>query len=44
MNLASWIQRNGARLSDSAALAEGDRVHATWSQFAARTAAIAGGL
>jgi long-chain acyl-CoA synthetase len=44
MNLAGWVERNGAKLPDSPALAEGERVHATWSQFADRTAAIAGGL
>lgn len=44
MNLATWVERNARRLREHAALAEGDRVHATWAQFAARTAAGAGGL
>ncbi len=44
MNLATWVERNGHRLRDHAALAEGHRVHATWSEFAGRTAAVAGGL
>ena len=44
MNLASWVERNAQRFRDGVALAEGERVHATWAQFASRTAAIAGGL
>ncbi|MGZ4495719.1 MAG: AMP-binding protein [Nocardioides sp.] len=44
MNLASWVDRNGRRLRDEPALAEGTRVHASWGAFAARTAAVAGGL
>ena len=44
MNLAAWVERNGSRLRDHPALAEGDRVHATWGQYAARTAAVAAGL
>jgi long-chain acyl-CoA synthetase len=44
MNLASWVERNAARFSDAPALAEGDRVHASWAEFANRTAALARGL
>ena len=44
MNLAAWVQRNGRRLRGGPALAEGERVHATWDVFAARSAAVAGGL
>lgn len=44
MNLATWVERNGRRLAQQPALAEGERVAATWQGFAARTAAIAGGL
>ena len=44
MNLAGWVERNGRRLRDEPALADGERVHATWGAFAARTAAVAGGL
>ena len=42
--LATWVERNGRRLRDEPALAEGERVHATWGQFAAVTAAGAAGL
>ncbi|MEZ5091737.1 AMP-binding protein [Nocardioides sp.] len=44
MNLASWVERNGRRLRDRPALAEGTRVHATWAELAARVAAAAGGM
>ncbi|HEU0102323.1 MAG TPA: AMP-binding protein [Mycobacteriales bacterium] len=44
MNLATWVDRNGRRLRHEPALADGERVHATWGVFAARTAAAAGGL
>ncbi len=44
MNLATWVQRNGTRLRDQPALADGERVHATWGQWAAKTRALAGGL
>jgi acyl-CoA synthetase (AMP-forming)/AMP-acid ligase II len=44
VNLATWVQRNGRRLRGEPALAEGERVHATWDAFAARCAAVAGGL
>ena len=44
MNLATWVERNGRRLRGEPALAEGERVHATWEEFAARTAAVASGL
>ena len=44
MNLASWVERNGKRLRDEPAIAEGAQVHASWGQFAARTAAAAAGL
>ena len=44
MNLATWVERNAGRLRDDVALAEGERLHATWAGFAARVAAIAGGL
>ena len=44
MNLAAWVQRNAHRLRDRPALAEGDRIHATWQQYAARTAAVGAGL
>lgn len=44
MNLATWVERHGRRLRDAPALAEGHRVHATWSEFAARVAAGAAGI
>ena len=44
MNLATWIERNGRLLRDAPALAEGERVHATWADFASRTASGATGL
>ncbi len=44
MNLAAWVERNGKRLRGRPAVAEGERVHATWDAFAARCAAVAGGL
>jgi acyl-CoA synthetase (AMP-forming)/AMP-acid ligase II len=44
VNLATWVQRHGRRLRGEPALAEGGRVHATWDAFAARSAAVAGGL
>ncbi|PUA81817.1 AMP-binding protein [Nocardioides currus] len=44
MNLASWVERHGRRLRDRPALASGRDVHATWSELAARVAAVAGGL
>ena len=44
MNLASWVERNGKRLRDEPAIAYGVQVHASWGQFAARTAAVAAGL
>ena len=44
MNVAVWVQRHGRRRPDDAAVADGDRVHATWNAFAAQTSAAAGGL
>ena len=44
MNVAGWVERHGRRSRDEPAVADGDRVHATWGAFAARTAAVAGGL
>ncbi len=44
MNLATWVERHGRRTPDGPALADGDRVHATWSTFAVRTAAVAAAL
>ncbi|MBO1755724.1 AMP-binding protein [Allobranchiibius sp. CTAmp26] len=44
MNLATWVERNGRRIGERAALADGVRVHSTWSQFAARVAALSAGL
>jgi long-chain acyl-CoA synthetase len=44
MNLAVWVERQGRRRPDEPALARGQRVHATWAEFAARTASVAAGL
>src|SRR4051794_18919680 len=44
MNLAVWVQRHGRRRPDEPALADGERVHAGWATFAARTAGAAAGL
>lgn len=44
MNLARWVARHGARRPDAPALGEGDAVRATWREFAARVAGLAGGL
>ncbi len=44
MNLAVWVERHGRRRGGAPALAEGERIHADWATFAARTAAVAAGL
>ncbi len=44
MNLAIWVQRHGRRRPDAPALADGEDVHATWAQFAARVAGAAAGF
>ncbi len=44
MNLAVWVARNALSHPDRPALADGDRVHATWRQLAGRVAGVAGGL
>jgi acyl-CoA synthetase (AMP-forming)/AMP-acid ligase II len=44
MNPAVWVARHGRLRADDPALADGERVHATWAAFAARTAAAAGAL
>lgn len=44
MNLAVWVERHGRQRGDAPALADGERVHATWAEFAARIAAAAAGL
>ncbi len=44
MNPAVWLERHGRRLANHPAVAEGERVHATWSQFASTAAALAAGL
>src|SRR6478735_7813969 len=44
LNPAVWVERHGRLRPDEPALAEGERVHASWATFAARTAAAAAGL
>ena len=44
MNLAAWVERQGRLRPGHPALAAGERVHATFREFAGRVAAVAGGL
>ena len=44
MNPAIWVARHGKTLPNSPAIADGENVHSTWAQCAARTASVAGGL
>ncbi len=44
MNPAIWVERHGRRMPEVPALADGERVHATWAELAARTASTAAGL
>jgi acyl-CoA synthetase (AMP-forming)/AMP-acid ligase II len=44
VNPAAWVARHGRLRPDDPALADGERVHASWATFAARTAAAAAGL
>ncbi len=44
MNPAVWVERHGRMRPDEPALAEGERVHATWATFARRTACLATAL
>ena len=44
INPAAWVERHARRRPDDPALAEGDRVCASWGEFAARTAGAASGL
>ena len=44
MNLAVWVQRNGRHRAGAPAVADGERVDATWAQLAGRVSAVAGGL
>jgi len=44
MNPANWVARHGRRIPDASAIADGEHMHATWSQFASRIAKIANGL
>jgi acyl-CoA synthetase (AMP-forming)/AMP-acid ligase II len=44
MNLAVWLQRHAQLRPGEPALADGERVHANWAEFASRTAAAAAGL
>ena len=43
MNLATWVERHGRRRPADAALADGERVHASWAELAGRVAGGAGG-
>ncbi len=44
MNPAAWVERHARRRPDEPALAEGERVHASWGEFATRAAGAAAGL
>ncbi len=44
MNPAVWVERHGRLRRADPAIADGERVHASWATFAARTAAAAAGL
>src|SRR5690349_15960533 len=44
MNPAAWVERHARRQPDEPALADGDRVHASWSELATRTAGAATSL
>ena len=44
MNPAAWVERHARRQPGEPALADGDRVHASWSEFATRMAGAAAGL
>jgi long-chain acyl-CoA synthetase len=44
MNVAVWVERHGRRRPDDPALADGERVHASWGAMAARVAGAAAGL
>jgi acyl-CoA synthetase (AMP-forming)/AMP-acid ligase II len=44
VNPAVWVERHGRLQPDNPALADGERVHATWSEFASTVAQGASGL
>ncbi len=44
MNLAVWVERHGRLQPNSPALSDGERVHADWRTFAARTGGAGRGL
>ena len=44
MNPAHWVARHSHQIPNQPAIADGDQVHSTWSQFAATVARAATGL
>jgi long-chain acyl-CoA synthetase len=44
MTPAVWVERHACRRPDEPAVADGERVYASWGEFAARTAGAAAGL
>jgi acyl-CoA synthetase (AMP-forming)/AMP-acid ligase II len=44
MNPAAWVERHARRRPDDPALADGDRVYASWGEFATRAAGAATSL
>jgi acyl-CoA synthetase (AMP-forming)/AMP-acid ligase II len=41
MNPAIWVQRHAYKLANNPAIADGERIHATWGVFAERVARVA---
>ena len=44
MNPAAWVERHARQRPADPALADGDRVYASWSEFATRTTGAAASL
>jgi len=44
LNPAAWVERHARQRPDAPALADGNRIHASWSEFATRMACAAAGL
>ena len=40
MNPAAWVERHARRRPGDPALADGDRVHASWGEFAITTSSL----
>ena len=44
MNIAAWVERHGRQRPHAPAIALGGHVHATWAEWAGRSASLAAGL